>query len=44
MNSLFLQGYPEFDMPVYDFELQSYLEIEVVLKIALQKDSPIYAM
>lgn len=30
-------------MPVFDFELESDLKMEVVLEIALQKDSPIYA-
>lgn len=31
-------------MPVFDFELESDLEMEVVLEIAPQKDSPIYAV
>lgn len=31
-------------MPVYDFGFWPYWKMEVVLKTALQKDSPIYAM
>lgn len=31
-------------MPVYDFELESDLEMDVVLKIALHRDSPVYAL
>lgn len=39
-----MQGCPEFTMPVYDLELESDLEVDVVLKIALHRDSPIYAL
>lgn len=31
-------------MPLCDFELQSRLEMEVVLKVTLQKDSPVCAI